>query len=132
MPLDTHQLHDRFRPLAAALGRGGTEVLLGLLEEESYAPGDVVVDLDSGDWMLHLLECGRDSVQLPGRSGLAEVGELEAGAVLGEVAFLDHSLHTAQVVADTLCVCHRLSTASRLQLWERDPVAAANLERVVC
>ncbi len=132
MSIDVSRFRKRFRSLAAELGRSGTASLCAVLEEERFSKGDIVVDLAGGDWMLHLLEHGSVSVQLPTPSGLVEVGELHAGAVLGEVSFLDHELHTAQVVADTDCICHRLSHAGMEDLQAADPAAATNLVHAAC
>ena len=132
MSIDVARFRKRFRSLAAELGRSGTASLCEVLEEERFAPGDVVVDLAGTDWRLHLLEEGTVSVRLPGPTGLVEVGELHAGSVLGEVSFLDHELHTAEVVAEVPCVCQRLSHAGMEVLRRRDPAAATNLVHAAC
>ncbi len=132
MSIDPAAFRRQFRSLAAELGRTGTQSLCDVLEVEHFQSGEVIVDLGGGDWILHFMSQGDVSVQLPGPTGLIEVGELHAGSVIGEVSFLDHQLHTAQVVAEGPCTAFRLSHAGMEQLRVQDPVAAANLVHAAC
>lgn len=83
--------------------------------------GDVLINIGACDTTLYLLQGGRLTVQPGDTSAGAEI-LLEAGDVVGEMAFLDNRPRTATVVADSSCTLLALERQTTFQMLCAHPL----------
>lgn len=114
-------------PLFNSLRGEDLEQIAELLEEIQYAPGTTFIHQgDVGD-SLYLINKGRVRVHI----GQQTLAELEAGAVVGEVALLDAQPRTASVTALDDVEVLRLSRADFEQLLSAYPQIARGIISVL-
>ncbi len=102
--------------------------LRGALETRRYAAGDVVIAEGATESDLFLVTRGRASVHLREPDGrVTRIASVSAGAVLGEIALLDHAPRSATVVADEELTCFVLTEAAFRELEAKHPTIAISL-----
>lgn len=131
----------RFVPLGAhpalrGLGPAAVERLRGALERRVFRPGDALVRHGEPAEELFLVTGGRLSVWVPVGAGDARrLATLEAGDMVGELAFLGREQRTADVHADTEVEAYVLRHEAFEALATADPatttVFLATLLRIV-
>ena len=84
-------------PLFAGLNKKQLQLIAKSSDEVSLAAGDVLVDQGQTGREAFLLLAGQVTVKRNGR----KVATLGPGAIVGELALLDHGPRTATVTADT-------------------------------
>jgi CRP/FNR family transcriptional regulator, cyclic AMP receptor protein len=89
-------------PLLAVLDKRAKEQVLRTAREQSYAPGDVVVNEGDPATRLYLIVEGTASVE---QGAQGTVGKLEAGEFFGELALIEEHGRTATVRAETPLTC---------------------------
>ncbi len=117
-------------PLLTGLDRAPLARVLGLLERVEVGTGEHVVrNGDAADAVL-LVTGGRLSVLRSDSSGArVRAATLSAGMVVGEIALVDRSPRSADVVADTDVELYRLGFDEFDALGEVDPSAQATILR---
>ena len=129
VPLAQHPAMRGLDPVAAGCLRDS-------LEKRVFRPGEALVRRGDPAEELFLVTGGRLSVWVPIGVGEARrLATLEAGAMVGELAFLGREQRTADVYADTEVETWVLTAAAFEELAERDPgtttVFLATLLRIV-
>lgn len=89
-------------PLLAVLDRRALEQVLRTAREQTYAPGDVVVNEGDPATRLYVIVEGTASVE---QSTSGKVGKMEAGDFFGELALIEEHGRTATVRAETDLTC---------------------------
>jgi len=89
--------HLKSVPLFAGLNKKQLQLIAKSSDEVSLAAGDVLVDQGQTGREAFLLLAGQVTVKRNGR----KVATLGPGAIVGELALLDHGPRTATVTADT-------------------------------
>jgi CRP-like cAMP-binding protein len=112
------------------------ERLRASLERREYRPGDALVRQGEPAEELFLVTGGRLSVWVPiGAGDARRLATLEAGGMVGELAFLGREQRTADVRADTVVEAYVLRHETFLRLAAVDPatttVFLATLLRIV-
>ncbi|PZF75093.1 hypothetical protein DK847_20100 [Aestuariivirga litoralis] len=116
----------------AAIGEEAFARLLVRFTPEDIRAGDPI--LRAGEWAdrLYFLERGRAVVMLPRQDGgRRRLRTMEAGALLGDVAFALDLPRTADVMAEDDCRVLSI-TAAEIRAMERDdPVLGVALQRII-
>jgi glutaminase len=117
----------RFVPLArhpalAGLTPEAVDRFRGVLERRQFRPGEAVVRLGEPAEELFLVTGGRLSVWVPvGPHDARRLATLEAGGMVGELAFLGREQRTADVYADTDVEAYVLRSDAFEELTALDP-----------
>jgi hypothetical protein len=109
-------------PALAALPAEMRQVLAGLMREERFEPGDIVVaEGEAGD-RLYLIVEGRVEVSTRRDGDMVRIATLDAGALFGELALIqkDH-IRLATVTASTPLVTLTLTAREFADLESRYP-----------
>ena len=116
-------------PLLAVLKPREREQVLRTAREQTYAPGEVVVNEGDPATRLYLISSGRARVEV-GRTG--KVGTLEAGDFFGELALIEEHGRTATVIAETELTCILISAWEfRASLEEHPEMAIPMLKAII-
>jgi glutaminase len=112
------------------------ERLRASLERREYRPGNALVRQGEPAEELFLVTGGRLSVWVPiGAGDARRLATLEAGGMVGELAFLGREQRTADVYADTVVEAYVLRHEAFVRLAEVDPATTtmflATLLRIV-
>ena len=119
-------------PLFDGLDAQSLDDVLRIFERVEIAAGGSLTRQGQAADCAYILESGRADVvtALPG-GGTARVAQLEAGAVLGEMALLDSGLYSATVLAQEQLICHRVARDGfRMLLAQRVPAVFAIQQRI--
>jgi glutaminase len=109
-------------PAMRGLDPAAAGCLTACLERRVFHPGEALVRRGDPAEELFLVTGGRRSVWVPLGAGEARrLATLEAGGMVGELAFLGREQRTADVYADTEVETWVLSAAAFDALAERDP-----------
>jgi glutaminase len=117
----------RFVPLAdhpalAGLAPEAMDRFRAALERRQFRPGDAIVRLGEPAEELFLVTGGRLSVWVPvGAHDARRLATLEAGGMVGELAFLGREQRTADVYADTEVEAYVLRSDAFATLAAHDP-----------
>jgi SulP family sulfate permease len=117
---------------AAAVGEDIFARLVARLRADEIRAGDPIIS--SGEWADHLffLEQGRAVVMLPRQDGgRRRLRTMEAGALLGDVAFALDLPRTADVLAEEDCRVLSISAAEIRAMEQEDPVLGIALQRII-
>jgi CRP-like cAMP-binding protein len=116
-------------PLLAVLKPREREQVLRTAREQTYAPGEVVVNEGDPATRLYLISSGRARVEV---GGTGKVGTLEAGDFFGELALIEEHGRTATVIADTELTCILISAWEfRASLEEHPEMAIPMLKAII-
>jgi glutaminase len=127
MPSPGARPEQRFVPLAEhpamrGLSPEAVDRLRGTLERREFRPGDALVRHGEPAEELFLVTGGRLSVWVPiGAGDARRLATLEAGGMVGELAFLGREQRTADVYADTEVEAWVLRTEAFETLAAADP-----------
>ncbi len=132
MTISPEAIRQRFPSCTSGLARGDADALAAALVRREVAPGDVLIREGSRSDILFLLREGTMRVEVAVAGVPHEVGRMEAGAVFGEISFLDGGLATATVTAVTPAVALTLSTPGFDGLAGAHPAAASALLHGMC
>jgi CRP/FNR family cyclic AMP-dependent transcriptional regulator len=101
------------------------EQVLELLEQQSYAKGDVIIDEGKSKQDLWIVVQGSCEVVKKNKSKAEkQLATLEAGAVFGEMSFFAKAPHSATVRAQTAVKAMRLTRENYEILQTKSPSAA--------
>lgn len=119
--------------LQRILGQEGlVEGLLAYFERQERAAGSYLMRQGDAPDLLFFIESGRVTAQLEGGNGEpARLQTMEGGHLLGELGFFLGLERTADVVADTPCVIHRLSQQGLAHMRADQPAIASALQQVI-
>jgi CRP/FNR family cyclic AMP-dependent transcriptional regulator len=108
------------------------EGALALLEQRSYAKGDVILHEGKSEQALWILVKGTCEV-VKKNKGKNEhmLATLDAGSAFGEMSFLQKAPHSATVRAATAVKVLRMTRESYEQLHTRNPTAAYKITQIV-
>jgi CRP/FNR family transcriptional regulator, cyclic AMP receptor protein len=98
------------------------EILLGFAQSRRFSPGEIVIQRGETDRALYLLMAGTLQVRANERTPVFKT--IDAPSVVGEVAFLDGSPRSAELVAGTSGELRRLSWDGFEALSARHPELA--------
>ncbi|HEY7464427.1 MAG TPA: cyclic nucleotide-binding domain-containing protein [Candidatus Limnocylindria bacterium] len=116
-------------PLLAVLDRRAVEQVLRTAREQTYAPGEVVVNEGDPATRLFLIVEGRAAVE---QSAQGRVGTLETGEFFGELALIEEHGRTATVRAETDLTCWVIPAWEfRAQLEEHPKMAIPMLHAII-
>ena len=119
IPLDRHPAMASLPPEAAA-------ALAAVMERRTWAAGEALVRRDDPANSLLVITGGRLSVRIPiGRDESRRLTTLEAGMLVGELAFLGGERRTADVYADTPVEAWVLGTDAFAALAATDPATTS-------
>jgi CRP/FNR family cyclic AMP-dependent transcriptional regulator len=107
------------------------EGALALLEQRSYAKGDVILHEGKSEQALWILLKGTCEV-VKKNKGLTEhmLATLDAGSAFGEMSFFQKAPHSATVRASSAVKVLRLTRESYEQLHTRNPTAAYKITQI--
>ena len=113
-------------PMMTTLPAGAAASLMAVMERRTWAAGEQIVRRgDSADSLL-VITGGRLSVRIPiGPEASRRLTTLEAGMLVGELAFLGGERRTADVEADTPVEAWVLRTEAFAALAAADPATAS-------
>jgi len=101
------------------------EQVLALLDQESYAKGDVIIDEGKSKQDLWIVVQGScEVVKMNKSKAQKQLATIEAGAVFGELSFFQKAPHSATVRALTAVKVMRLTRENFEHLQTRSPSAA--------
>lgn len=131
MPLEAKELSLRFPAFGTYLAGGQDKTVAAALVERDAAAGEVLLAEGSVASAVYLIADGAVAVTA-GAPHPIEVGRFGAGAVLGEVSFLDGlpASATLTAVEPTRLYCMDRERFARLR--EEQPRAAAAFQRGLC
>ena len=110
-------------PLFAATSDRSIEVIASIVEEASFAPGEVLVRQgDPGDSLI-VIRSGAATVEQDGRM----IRSLGAGDFLGEIALVDGGVRTATVTATEPIEALTIGREGFTRLMEEFPVIRYDL-----
>jgi CRP/FNR family cyclic AMP-dependent transcriptional regulator len=110
-------------PLFAASSDRSIEVIASIVEEASFAPGEVLVQQgDPGDSLI-VIRSGAATVEQDGRM----IRSLRAGDFLGEIALIDGGVRTATVTATEPIEALTIGREGFTRLMEEFPVIRYDL-----
>ena len=116
-------------PLLAVLKPREREQVLRTAREQTYAPGDVVVNEGDPATRLYLISSGRARVEV---GGIGPVGVLKEGDFFGELALIEEHGRTATVIAETELTCLLLSAWEfKASLEEHPEMAIPMLHAII-
>ena len=117
----------RDKALFAEFKEQEMEQFLALLDQERYAPGQLIVRQDvSGDCMYIVVE-GRAKVVHHSEGHNIELAVLKPGDFFGELALVDEGPRSADVIALDECMLLKITQAAILALAGVYPTAAFKL-----
>jgi CRP-like cAMP-binding protein len=102
-------------------------VVDGLLHERHYLSGEIVFDEGEEAQALHVIVAGRVLICRQGEPTSGRIAEIDAGAVFGELALLDHVPRSAQARAAEDCVLASLSRGDFESLLDTHAVIASKI-----
>ena len=105
-------------------------LLRGCFERRDYAAGEHVLKVGEKTRDLHVIASGRADVLIQG--GTIRLAGVNAGAILGEMGFLDASPRAADVVAVEPLVSLTLSRESFDTLSQQHPEVAQQILQILC
>lgn len=105
-------------------------LLRGCFERRDYAAGDHVLKVGEKTRDLHVIASGRADVLING--GTIRLAGVNAGAILGEMGFLDGSPRAADVVAVEPLVSLTLSRENFDALGRQHPEVAQQILQILC
>lgn len=101
------------------------EQVLKLLDQQSYAKGDVIIDEGKSKQDLWIVVKGScEVVKMNKSKAQKQLATIEAGAVFGEMSFFQKAPHSATVRALTAVQVMRLTRENFEHLQSRSPAAA--------
>ena len=110
-------------PLFAAASDRSIEVIASIVEEATFAPGEVLVRQgDPGDSLI-VIRSGAATVEQDGRT----IRSLGAGDFLGEIALIDGGVRTATVTATEPIEALTIGREGFTRLMEEFPVIRYDL-----
>ncbi len=110
-------------PLFRSSSDGALEIIAGIAEETTFAPGDILVrEGEPGDSLI-LIRDGQATVAVGGRT----VRQLGSGDFLGEIALIDGRPRTATVTATQPIEALVIDRAGFGRLMEEFPVIRYDL-----
>ncbi len=119
VPLDRH-------PAIASLSSHAATALTSVMERRTWASGEALVRRGEAADSLLVITGGRLSVRIPiGRDDSRRLATLEAGMLVGELAFLGGEQRTADVYADTDVEAWVLRTDAFDALTRTDPATTS-------
>jgi SulP family sulfate permease len=132
-----HPREEEVAPSRIVSSDGARDPLSGLperfaryLDRQVVPEGTVLIRQGEPPGDLYVLESGRLNVETTTLEGTRiRLSSVSPGVMVGEVAMYLGGPRTADVVADTPCVVHRLSGASLERMEMEDPELAAALHR---
>src|SRR5580704_589468 len=108
------------------------ESTLALLEQRSYAKGDVILTEGKSDQSLWILIKGTCEVAKKNKGKTEHhLATLEAGSAFGEMSFFQKAPHSATVRASSAVKVLRITRESYEQLHTRNPTAAYKITQIV-
>ncbi len=117
----------RFATFLSRIGEPDLRVLLGSLEAESHAVGDVIIQDGEEQDCLIFLDEGVLSIAVKTPGGLVDVDQVQEGGVVGEVSILDPGPATATVTVVAPAKLRRLRANALDALWKEHPAVASAL-----
>jgi hypothetical protein len=119
VPLERH-------PAIGSLSGEAARALIGVMDRRTWAAGDALVRRGEPADSLLVITGGRLSVRIPiGHDESRRLATLEAGMLVGELAFMGGEQRTADVYADTPVEAWVLRTDAFASLAARDPAATS-------
>jgi CRP-like cAMP-binding protein len=106
------------------------ESALALLEQRSYAKGDVILTEGKSEQALWILVKGTCEVVKKNKTE-HKLATLDAGSAFGEMSFLQKAPHSATVRASTAVKVLRMTRECYEQLHTRNPTAAYKITQIV-
>jgi CRP/FNR family transcriptional regulator, cyclic AMP receptor protein len=106
------------------------EGALALLEQQSYAKGDVILHEGKSEQALWILVKGSCEVVKRNKTE-HKLATLDAGSAFGEMSFLQKAPHSATVRASTAVKVLRMTRENYEQLHTRHPTAAYKITQIV-
>jgi CRP/FNR family transcriptional regulator, cyclic AMP receptor protein len=108
------------------------EGVLALLEQRSYAKGDVILHEGKSEQALWILVKGTCEVVKKNKSKTEHsLATLESGSAFGEMSFFQKAPHSATVRASTAVKVLRMTRENYEQLHTRNPTAAYKITQIV-
>jgi CRP/FNR family transcriptional regulator, cyclic AMP receptor protein len=108
------------------------EGVLALLEQRSYAKGDVILHEGKSEQTLWILLKGTCEVVKKNKSKTEHtLATLELGSAFGEMSFFQKAPHSATVRASTAVKVLRMTRENYEQLHTRNPTAAYKITQIV-
>jgi CRP-like cAMP-binding protein len=116
-------------PLLAVLKPREREQVLRTAREQTYAPGEVVVNEGDPATRLYLISSGMARVEV---ASAGKVGTLKAGDFFGELALIEEHGRTATVIAETELTCILISAWEfKASLEEHPEMAIPMLKAII-
>ncbi|TAG25691.1 MAG: hypothetical protein EAZ37_11815 [Burkholderiales bacterium] len=116
--------------LLVDLDTSAQTLLRSCFERRNYAAGEYVLRLGEKTRDLHVIASGRADVLIQG--GTIRLAGVDAGAILGEMGFLDGSPRAADVVAIEPLVSLTLSRENFDALSQKHPALAQQILQTLC
>ncbi|MFN4142409.1 SulP family inorganic anion transporter [Aestuariivirga sp.] len=117
---------------ADAAGEANFERLLALMHAEVVQPGGAIIRRGEKADRIFFLERGRAQVLLPrADGGSRRLRTMEAGALLGDVAFAMELPRTADVLAEEECRVLSISADEIRKLESEQPALAVAIQRIL-
>ncbi|HXY32781.1 MAG TPA: cyclic nucleotide-binding domain-containing protein [Planctomycetaceae bacterium] len=108
------------------------ESTLALLEQRSYAKGDVILHEGKSEQALWILIKGTCEVVKKNKgTTLHTLATLESGSAFGEMSFFQKAPHSATVRASSAVKVLRMTRENYEQLHTRNPTAAYKITQIV-
>jgi CRP/FNR family transcriptional regulator, cyclic AMP receptor protein len=108
------------------------ESTLALLEQRSYAKGDVILHEGKSEQALWILLKGTCEVVKKNKGPTEHtLATLESGSAFGEMSFFQKAPHSATVRASTAVKLLRITRESYEQLHTKNPTAAYKITQIV-
>jgi tetratricopeptide (TPR) repeat protein len=117
-------------PIFARLSLEDMRDLFRLMTEESWRPGQAIIDAGAEAPGLVVLLEGDAEVYAVIRGGQRHLNSVGAGAHLGEISMLTHSRTTARVTASTMCRGLRLTREAFEEFLDTHAMAALRIYRL--
>lgn len=112
-------------PLFSRLEASRIAEIVALLKPRLAVPGESIIRKGAVADRMYFLSAGEVLVETPGKPI-----DLHAGDFFGEIALLDHSVRTADVVAVTSCQLLTLEGSDLEELLRSDAELAATIRRI--
>jgi CRP/FNR family cyclic AMP-dependent transcriptional regulator len=130
--LERSDFSRRFPDLASGLSDDDLDALLGALRVRALVQGDKLVEEGASSQAAWLLFDGTLGVTVRLGRRTTSLGRIEAGEMVGEVAFVDGGPASATLVAQTPCTLFEVTRAAIDDLVHAHPRAASALNRAAC
>jgi CRP/FNR family transcriptional regulator, cyclic AMP receptor protein len=119
-------------PIFESFSNEEYESVLALLEQRSYAKGDVILHEGKSEQALWFLIKGTCEVVKKNKSQTEHMlATLDAGSAFGEMSFWQKAPHSATVRASSAVKVLRMTRDSYEQLHTRNPTAAYKITQTV-